>query len=175
MCRASGAAGGRPPIAARSFGRMPSSASRVSEPFRCGISTGTWYRRWNARSSASEAAYCSQRSAVRSSSSSRVAPISAATASAAASMPAPAHGSRAKLSSTQCEVTGAPPMALGAGQVICGPLEIRSVVTTSCVPAPAATCPAAACSAATLVAHAWATIGPVTPGAPSRAARVGAP
>jgi hypothetical protein len=54
-------------------------------------------------------------------------------------------------------------------------LLVRSVVTTSWVPPPAAIAPAAATSVATEVAHACATIGPVSPGAPMRPANVGAP
>ena len=71
--------------------------------------------------------------------------------------------------------TGAPPRAEGAGYITCGPLLVRSVATTSCTPAPAVTAPAAAARHATEVAQAWLIIGPLTPAAPSRAARVGAP
>ena len=102
VCRPSGEAGGSALISSSTMGRMPSSASITRGGLRrCGICTSTMYRRWKARSSASALAYWLDRKAASSSRSPREIEASAATFSPAASIDVPAHGSRAKLSSTQ--------------------------------------------------------------------------
>ena len=89
-------------ISSSTRGRTPSSASITRGGLRrCGICTSTMYRRWKARSSASALAYWLNRKAASSSRSPRETEASAATFSPAASIDVPAHGSRAKLSSTQ--------------------------------------------------------------------------
>jgi hypothetical protein len=76
-----------------------------------------------------------------------------------ATIASPPHGSRRKLSSTQCSCLGAPPGADGAGQVRTGPLEVRSVVITSdSASSPASTRSAAASKQAAEVAQAWDSI-----------------
>jgi hypothetical protein len=92
------------------------------------------------------------------------------------SIDSPVFGSESKLSITQFSLLGVPPELTADGYTTCGPLLVRSVVTTSRAPiGEPFWLAAAACRHATEVAQAWAMSGPEIVPRPSRAARLGAP